>query len=155
MSWTTCKSFVPRYRQITMPAPHHSNWGEWHGADVQSKNIKQKFISLSCTALRFSSSGAITVYASLLQNCCKITQTKLTTLPSGIGNANPRSIFQTWVYGLDNHQTWVPGFDYVSPMGSRYTGYSMPVVSGHLSQTRESLAISYAAPLVKWIMKVS
>jgi len=24
ISWTICKSFAPYYRQITMPAPHHS-----------------------------------------------------------------------------------------------------------------------------------
>jgi len=24
ISWTMCKSFAPRSRQITMPAPHHS-----------------------------------------------------------------------------------------------------------------------------------
>jgi len=24
ISWTICKSFAPRYRQITTPVPHHS-----------------------------------------------------------------------------------------------------------------------------------
>jgi len=29
----------------------------------------------------------------------------------GLGNANPGSIFQTWVYGFGGLQTRVPGFD--------------------------------------------
>jgi len=38
-------------------------------------------------------------------------------------------IFQTRVYGFDGLQTRVPGFDYVSPAGDRYS-----TVSGHLSE---------------------
>jgi len=29
ISWTICKSFAPRYRYITMPAPHHSIFTGW------------------------------------------------------------------------------------------------------------------------------
>ena len=46
-----------------------------------------------------------------------------------IRNANKRGIFQTRVYGSDSLQTRVPGFDYVSLVGGRYS-----TVSGHLSE---------------------
>jgi len=36
-----------------------------------------------------------------------------------VGNANPGGIFQTRVYRFDGLQTWVPGFDYVSPAGGQ------------------------------------
>ena len=60
-----------------------------------------------------------------------------------LGNANPMGIFQTRVYGFDGLQTRVPGFDYVSPAGGRYSTVQLVVTCQR--QTRELWTISYAA----------
>ena len=60
-----------------------------------------------------------------------------TTSQASIRECKPDGYFSNPVYGFDGLQTRVPGFDYVSPAGGRYS-----TVSGHLSEA-DSRVVDY------------
>jgi len=42
ISWTVCKSSAPRFRQITMPVPHHSIFTGRYPSCHPTNNIKEQ-----------------------------------------------------------------------------------------------------------------
>jgi len=66
-----------------------------------------------------------------------------TTSQASIRECKPDGYFSNPVYGFDGLQTRVPGFDYVSPAGGRYSTVQLVVTCQR--QTRELCTISYAA----------
>jgi len=51
ISWTICKQSAPRSRQVTTPAPHHSNFYRLYAPNQQYQSTEGNFKQITCNVV--------------------------------------------------------------------------------------------------------